>query len=84
MGGLLLLSDVSLCRSRHDRLAYAVHAFLLADGYKLVGTGKDAEKAPKGRPPECMSLPFLHQLTTLLRGALARRPTGCLLMQAYP
>ncbi|EIE21537.1 hypothetical protein COCSUDRAFT_66937 [Coccomyxa subellipsoidea C-169] len=30
-------------RSKHDRLAYAVHAFLLADGYKLVATGKDAD-----------------------------------------
>ncbi|KAK9908073.1 hypothetical protein WJX75_002439 [Coccomyxa subellipsoidea] len=30
-------------RSKHDRLAYAVHAFLLADGYKLIATGKDAD-----------------------------------------
>ncbi|BDA44760.1 probable proteasome inhibitor [Coccomyxa sp. Obi] len=30
-------------RSKYDRLAYAIHAFLLADGYKLVATGKDAD-----------------------------------------
>ncbi len=35
-------------RSKHDRLAYAVHAFLLADGYKLVATGKDADVPSAG------------------------------------
>lgn len=35
-------------RSKHDRLAYAVHAFLLADGYKLIATGKDADVPSTG------------------------------------
>ncbi|KAK9804965.1 hypothetical protein WJX73_004976 [Symbiochloris irregularis] len=30
-------------RNRYDRLAFAVHAYNLADDYKLVGTGKAAE-----------------------------------------
>ena len=55
----MLLSGCWLCRSKQDCVAYAVHAFLLADGYKLVATGKDADKAPKGGH-ECMSLPHLH------------------------
>lgn len=35
-------------RNNHDRLAYAVHAFLLADGYKLVATGKKADVSSTG------------------------------------
>ncbi|KAK9811865.1 hypothetical protein WJX72_011458 [[Myrmecia] bisecta] len=32
-------------RSPHDRLAFAVHSYLLADGYKLIAVGRDAEDA---------------------------------------
>ena len=60
-----------LCRSKHDRLAYAIHAFLLADGYKLVAAGKDAEKAPKG---ECMALPFSAPLLLQCKAFAKSRP----------
>ena len=36
------------CRNAHDRLAFAVHSFLLADGFRLVAVGKDAEEATTG------------------------------------
>ena len=39
---------LSFGRSREDRLAYAVHAFLLSDGYKLVAAGRDADEAAAG------------------------------------
>jgi len=35
-------------RNKYDRLAYAVHAFLLADGYKLVATGTKADVSSTG------------------------------------
>ncbi|KAK9866815.1 hypothetical protein WJX84_003941 [Apatococcus fuscideae] len=35
-------------RNAHDRLAFAVHSFLLADGSRLVAVGKDAEEATTG------------------------------------
>ncbi len=37
-------------RSRHDKVAFAIHAFLLAQGFKLVATGAVAEDDTKGRP----------------------------------
>ena len=37
-----------LHRSRKQRLAYAVHPFLLAQGYKLVAAGKKADEAAPG------------------------------------
>ena len=39
-----------LCRNKHDQVAFAVHAFMLADGYKLVATGKKADEASGGEP----------------------------------
>ncbi len=39
-----------LCRNKHDQVAFAVHAFMLADGYKLVATGKKADEANEGEP----------------------------------
>ena len=33
------------CRSRNDRVAFAAHAFMIAEGYKLEAVGDDAEKA---------------------------------------
>ncbi len=36
-------------RSAHDKLAWAVHAFLLAEGFKLVATGSAAENEGTGR-----------------------------------
>lgn len=38
-------------RSRADKGAWAAHAFLLADGYKLVAAGPAAEDDTKGAPP---------------------------------
>lgn len=39
-----------LCRNKHDQVAFAVHAFMLADGYKLVATGKKADEVSEGEP----------------------------------
>lgn len=47
-------------RSREDRLAFAVHAYLLADGYKLVAVGKDADEAPAGACPSSSPPPPNH------------------------
>lgn len=38
------------CRSAHDKLAFAVHAFLLSEGFKLVATGVAAEDESAGAP----------------------------------
>lgn len=44
-------TNLLACRSREDRLAFAVHCYLLADGYKLVAAGRDADEADIGTPP---------------------------------
>lgn len=36
------------CRSREAKLAFAVHAFLLAEGYKLIAVGKRADEEAPG------------------------------------
>ena len=38
-------------RSPEDRLAFAVHCYLLADGYKPVAVGKQADEADLGASP---------------------------------
>ena len=57
-------------RSREDRLAFAVHAYLLADGYKLVAVGKDADEAPAGAWGRslCAPLPVSGKLESLTSG----------------
>lgn len=39
---------IAAARSAHDKLAWAVHAFLLAEGFKLVATGAAAEDEGAG------------------------------------
>ncbi len=41
-----------LARSDADKLAFAVHAFLLAEGYKLVAAGPAAEDEGAGERPD--------------------------------
>ena len=41
-------TPIWLCRSPQDKLAWAVHAFLLAQGFKLVATGPAAEDESTG------------------------------------
>ena len=40
-----------MCRCRHDKLAFAVHAFLLAQDYKLIAAGQAAEDENRGKRP---------------------------------
>lgn len=37
--------ETARCRSKSDRVAFAVHAFMTAEGFKLEAVGDDAEKA---------------------------------------
>lgn len=67
-------------RNRHDRLAFAVHAYLESRGYTLVSTGAEADQeAGPGeswircsgmgdweRPPSCAMTPGIHALHTAL------------------
>ncbi|KAK9831386.1 hypothetical protein WJX81_008664 [Elliptochloris bilobata] len=39
-------------RNKHDAVVFAVHAFMLADGYKLVATGKAADEASEAPPDD--------------------------------
>ena len=32
------------CRSQADRLAFAVHAYVLLDGYRIIAVGKAADR----------------------------------------
>jgi hypothetical protein len=40
-----------ICRNKHDQVAFAVHAFLVADGYRLIATGSKADTADEGAHP---------------------------------
>ena len=60
-----------MCRptlqSKYDSLAFAVHAFMLADGYKLVAVGDHAERQLAGEElvqPDLVS-PFKVSKDTL-------------------
>ena len=39
------------CRNEYDQLAFAVHAYLVADGYKLIAVGKNADVPDEGSYP---------------------------------
>ena len=46
-------------RTAHDKLAWAVHAYLLAEGFKLVATGAAAEDEASGaHASPCPALPL--------------------------
>ncbi len=62
------------CRSRHDKLAFAVHAFLLAQDYKLVATGAAAEDDSQGESAPCHVFMPASQADPLLY----MRINGCL------
>ena len=46
-----LLYILDLCRNECDQLAFAVHAYLVADGYKLIAVGKNADVPDEGSYP---------------------------------
>uniref|UniRef100_A0A061RDY3 Proteasome inhibitor subunit 1 (PI31) n=1 Tax=Tetraselmis sp. GSL018 TaxID=582737 RepID=A0A061RDY3_9CHLO len=44
-------------RSKHDRLAFALHAFVLGKGFKLVAVGKTADEAAAGPASSAEEVP---------------------------
>lgn len=44
----LFIHGLASYRNQHDQLAFAVHAYLIADGYRLTATGKAADVPDEG------------------------------------
>ena len=56
--------NIARCRSKSDRVAFAVHAFMIAEGFKLEAVGEDAEKASSaGVADQLFGLIVTHRLT---------------------
>lgn len=60
-------------RNQFDRLAFAVHAYMLADEYKLVAVAADAEDS-KGMPAETRGRLFLGLGNVICAGLVVALP----------